>query len=145
MNSLVILWEIIAKQSIFVTSDSNQLICYDLFLAFYIHALMYHSFITTKCHIISFILYYSHAILYYSQRTTKGGLLIGEATVISETGRGCNDTHGIWSKEQVEAWKTIVNEVHAKGGIFFPKFGMLVEFPAKVIIDFSTMILDILS
>lgn len=60
-----------------------------------------------------------HAILYYSQRTTQGGLLIGEATVISETGRGYKDTPGIWTKEQVEAWKPIVNEVHAKGGIFF--------------------------
>ncbi|XP_015088993.1 12-oxophytodienoate reductase 1 [Solanum pennellii] len=60
-----------------------------------------------------------HAILYYSQRSTKGGLLIGEATVISETGKGCNDTPGIWTKDQVEAWKPIVNAVHDKGGIFF--------------------------
>ncbi|CBI39232.3 unnamed protein product, partial [Vitis vinifera] len=29
-----------------------------------------------------------HAILYYSQRTTQGGLLIAEATVVSDTGRG---------------------------------------------------------
>ncbi|KAJ1384373.1 NADH:flavin oxidoreductase/NADH oxidase, N-terminal [Sesbania bispinosa] len=47
-----------------------------------------------------------HAILYYSQRASKGGLLIAEAT-------------GIWTKEQVEAWKPIVDAVHAKGGIFF--------------------------
>ncbi|XP_060174462.1 12-oxophytodienoate reductase 1-like isoform X2 [Lycium barbarum] len=60
-----------------------------------------------------------HAILYYSQRTTKGGLLIAEATVISETAQGYKDTPGIWTKEQVEAWKPIVNAVHAKGGIFF--------------------------
>ncbi|XP_055808747.1 12-oxophytodienoate reductase 1 [Solanum dulcamara] len=60
-----------------------------------------------------------HAILYYSQRTTKGGLLIAEATVISETAIGYKDTPGIWTKEQVEAWKPIVNAVHAKGGIFF--------------------------
>nr|CAB3484612.1 unnamed protein product [Digitaria exilis] len=26
---------------------------------------------------------------------------------------------GIWSKEQVEAWKPVVDAVHAKGGIFF--------------------------
>ncbi|KAJ4713756.1 12-oxophytodienoate reductase [Melia azedarach] len=60
-----------------------------------------------------------HAILYYSQRTTKGGFLIAEASVVSETGRGYVHTPGIWSKEQVEAWKPIVNAVHAKGGIFF--------------------------
>jgi 12-oxophytodienoic acid reductase len=29
------------------------------------------------------------------------------------------DTPGIWTKEQVEEWKPIVDGVHAKGGIFF--------------------------
>ncbi|XP_077231543.1 12-oxophytodienoate reductase 2-like isoform X2 [Tasmannia lanceolata] len=29
------------------------------------------------------------------------------------------ETPGIWTKEQVEAWKPIVNAVHEKGGIFF--------------------------
>nr|XP_034903574.1 putative 12-oxophytodienoate reductase 11 isoform X2 [Populus alba] len=60
-----------------------------------------------------------HAILYYSQRTTEGGLLIAEATGISDTAQGYPHTPGIWTKEQVEAWKPIVDAVHAKGGIFF--------------------------
>ncbi|GMN45407.1 hypothetical protein TIFTF001_014601 [Ficus carica] len=60
-----------------------------------------------------------HSILYYSQRTTKGGLLISEATAVSETGRGYSDTPGIWTKEQVEAWRPFVDAVHAKGGVFF--------------------------
>ncbi|KAK3020794.1 hypothetical protein RJ639_047750 [Escallonia herrerae] len=60
-----------------------------------------------------------HAILYYSQRTTKGGLLIAEATGVSDTAQGYPETPGIWTKEQVEAWKPIVDAVHAKGGIFF--------------------------
>ncbi|KAF8411938.1 hypothetical protein HHK36_004496 [Tetracentron sinense] len=60
-----------------------------------------------------------HAILYYSQRTTKGGLLIAEATGVSDTAQGIPDTPGIWTKEQIEAWKPIVDAVHAKGGIFF--------------------------
>ncbi|XP_037485738.1 putative 12-oxophytodienoate reductase 11 isoform X1 [Triticum dicoccoides] len=60
-----------------------------------------------------------HAILYYQQRATKGGLLIAEATGVSDTAQGYKDTPGIWTKEQVEAWKPIVNGVHAKGGIFF--------------------------
>ncbi|KAI3417448.1 Oxidored_FMN domain-containing protein [Psidium guajava] len=60
-----------------------------------------------------------HAILYYSQRTSKGGLLITEATGVSDTAQGYPDTPGIWTKEQVEAWKPIVDAVHAKGGIFF--------------------------
>ncbi|KAK9929878.1 hypothetical protein M0R45_026951 [Rubus argutus] len=60
-----------------------------------------------------------HAILYYSQRASKGGLLITEATGVSDTAQGYPDTPGIWTKEQVEAWKPIVDAVHAKGGIFF--------------------------
>ncbi|XP_061354507.1 putative 12-oxophytodienoate reductase 11 isoform X2 [Gastrolobium bilobum] len=60
-----------------------------------------------------------HAILYYSQRTSKGGLLITEATGVSDTAQGLLHTPGIWTKEQVEAWKPIVDAVHAKGGIFF--------------------------
>ncbi|KAB2616850.1 12-oxophytodienoate reductase 11 [Pyrus ussuriensis x Pyrus communis] len=64
-----------------------------------------------------------HAILYYSQRTSNGGLLIAEATGISDTAQGYPDTPGIWTKEQVEAWKPIVDAVHAKGGIFFCQIG----------------------
>ncbi|KAI7978827.1 putative 12-oxophytodienoate reductase 11 [Camellia lanceoleosa] len=65
-----------------------------------------------------------HAILYYSQRTSKGGLLISEATGVSILHKvlfniNIHFTPGIWTKEQVEAWKPIVDAVHAKGGIFF--------------------------
>ncbi|MCL7028580.1 hypothetical protein MKW94_008665 [Papaver nudicaule] len=60
-----------------------------------------------------------HAILYYSQRTTNGGLLITEATGVSETAQGYPETPGIWTKEHVEAWKPIVQAVHDKGGLFF--------------------------
>ncbi|XP_056699396.1 putative 12-oxophytodienoate reductase 11 isoform X2 [Spinacia oleracea] len=56
-----------------------------------------------------------HAILYYSQRTSNGGLLISEATGVSVTAQGYPDTPGIWNREQVEAWKPIVDAVHAKG------------------------------
>uniref|UniRef100_A0A3Q7IV25 NADH:flavin oxidoreductase/NADH oxidase N-terminal domain-containing protein n=1 Tax=Solanum lycopersicum TaxID=4081 RepID=A0A3Q7IV25_SOLLC len=54
-----------------------------------------------------------------SHRTTKGGLLIAEATKVSDTTQGYTDTPGIWTKEQVESWKPIVNAVHDKEGIFF--------------------------
>ncbi|KAH7524887.1 hypothetical protein FEM48_Zijuj06G0166800 [Ziziphus jujuba var. spinosa] len=60
-----------------------------------------------------------HAILYYSQRTSKAGLLISEATGVSDTSLGFPNMPGIWTKEQVEAWKPVVGAVHAKGGIFF--------------------------
>ncbi|RZC64341.1 hypothetical protein C5167_008029 [Papaver somniferum] len=60
-----------------------------------------------------------HAALYYSQRTTNGGLLITEATGVSETAQGYPETPGFWTKEHVEAWKPIVQAVHDKGGLFF--------------------------
>jgi 2,4-dienoyl-CoA reductase-like NADH-dependent reductase (Old Yellow Enzyme family) len=60
-----------------------------------------------------------HAVLYYSQRASKGGLLIAEATGVSDTAQGYPDTPGVWTKEQVEAWKPIVDAVHAKGATFF--------------------------
>ncbi|XWS14362.1 hypothetical protein CRYUN_Cryun35bG0002900 [Craigia yunnanensis] len=60
-----------------------------------------------------------HALFYYSQRTTQGGFLVGEASGISETAQGCPNTPGIWTEEQVKAWKPIVHAVHEKGGIFF--------------------------
>lgn len=64
-----------------------------------------------------------HAVLYYSQRTSKGGLLISEAAGVSNTAQGYPMTPGIWTKEQVEAWKPIVDAVHAKGGVFFCQIG----------------------
>ncbi|KAL0384635.1 UNVERIFIED_CONTAM: putative 12-oxophytodienoate reductase 11 [Sesamum radiatum] len=60
-----------------------------------------------------------HEAVYFSQRATKGGLLIAEATGVSDTAQGYQDTPGIWTKEHVEAWKPIVDAVHQKGGIFF--------------------------
>lgn len=60
-----------------------------------------------------------HAIEYYSQRTTKGGLLISESNGACDISQGFPNMPGIWTKEQVEAWKPIVNAVHEKGGVFF--------------------------
>ncbi|KAJ0235933.1 putative 12-oxophytodienoate reductase-like protein 1 [Hirschfeldia incana] len=60
-----------------------------------------------------------HAALYYSQRATPGGLLISEATGVSETAMAYHDMPGIWTKEQIEAWKPIVDAVHSNGAVFF--------------------------
>ncbi|KAL0016787.1 hypothetical protein SO802_003856 [Lithocarpus litseifolius] len=59
-----------------------------------------------------------HAALYYSQRAKKGGFLIGEASGISDTAQGYPNTPGVWTREQVEAWKPIVSAVHEKGCFF---------------------------
>lgn len=55
---------------------------------------------------------------YYAQRATVG-LIISEATVISKQANGWLNTPGIYSDEQAQAWKQVVNAVHAKGTPFF--------------------------
>ncbi|MCG2579012.1 alkene reductase [Dechloromonas sp. XY25] len=52
---------------------------------------------------------------YYRQRASAG-LIVAEASPISPTAQGYLDTPGIWSAEQVEAWKAVTGAVHAEGG-----------------------------
>ncbi|GBQ85685.1 alkene reductase [Asaia krungthepensis] len=52
---------------------------------------------------------------YYAQRA-EAGLIISEATGISREGLGWPYAPGIWSQEQVEAWKPVTKAVHDKGG-----------------------------
>jgi N-ethylmaleimide reductase len=52
---------------------------------------------------------------YYAQRASAG-LLITEASQISAEGQGYLDTPGIYSAEQVAAWKRVTDAVHAAGG-----------------------------
>ena len=56
---------------------------------------------------------------YYAQRASDGGYIIGEATNISVTSRGWLGAPGLYSDQQVEGWKKIVNAVHAKGAHMF--------------------------
>ncbi|OKS88112.1 alkene reductase [Mucilaginibacter polytrichastri] len=56
---------------------------------------------------------------YYAQRTTYGGLIIAEATVVSETGHGYYGAPGIYTIEHVAGWKKVTEAVHAKGGKIF--------------------------
>ena len=51
---------------------------------------------------------------YYAQRASAG-LIIAEATVISKQGIGWRNSPGIYSDEQIEAWKKVVDAIHAKG------------------------------
>lgn len=56
---------------------------------------------------------------YYSQRATQGGFMIAEATQATSSGQGYPATPGIYSDDQINAWKKITNAVHEKGGIIF--------------------------
>jgi 2,4-dienoyl-CoA reductase-like NADH-dependent reductase (Old Yellow Enzyme family) len=52
---------------------------------------------------------------YYSQRA-GAGLIIAEATGISQEGLGWPAAPGVWSAEQVEAWKPVTEAVHKADG-----------------------------
>ena len=52
---------------------------------------------------------------YYVQRASAG-LIISEATSVTPRGVGYAATPGIWSGEQTEGWKKIVDAVHMAGG-----------------------------
>ena len=55
---------------------------------------------------------------YYAQRASAG-LIISEATQISQQGQGYAWTPGIHSDEQIEGWKAVSSAVHDKGGRIF--------------------------
>ncbi len=55
------------------------------------------------------------AIEYYGQRASPG-LLITEASKVSQQGQGYQDTPGIYTKEQVAGWRKVTDRVHERGG-----------------------------
>ncbi len=52
---------------------------------------------------------------YYAQRASAG-LIISEATGISQQGLGWPYAPGIWSEEQVATWRPVTDAVHQAGG-----------------------------
>jgi 2,4-dienoyl-CoA reductase-like NADH-dependent reductase (Old Yellow Enzyme family) len=55
---------------------------------------------------------------YYAQRSSAG-LLVTEATTISEEANGWNESPGIYTDEMTEGWKLTTEAVHKKGGVIF--------------------------
>jgi N-ethylmaleimide reductase len=55
---------------------------------------------------------------YYGQRASAG-LLVSEATQVSQQGQGYQDTPGIYSKQQVAGWRKVTDRVHERGGRIF--------------------------
>jgi 2,4-dienoyl-CoA reductase-like NADH-dependent reductase (Old Yellow Enzyme family) len=55
---------------------------------------------------------------YYVQRSSAG-LLITEATTISEEANGWNKSPGIYTDQMTEGWKQITKAVHDKSGVIF--------------------------
>ncbi|WP_309684233.1 alkene reductase [Polaromonas sp.] len=52
---------------------------------------------------------------YYAQRASAG-LLITEATAISQQGQGYADVPGLYGTEQLDGWKKVTQAVHGAGG-----------------------------
>jgi NADPH2 dehydrogenase len=61
----------------------------------------------------------TYAAEYYAQRSSDGGLLISEGAFIAHEAGGIARVPGIYSPEQIAAWKVITDAVHAKGGYIF--------------------------
>ncbi len=55
---------------------------------------------------------------YYRQRASAG-LIISEGIPISPQGVGYAQVPGLWSQQQVDAWKPVTSAVHAAGGRIF--------------------------
>ena len=55
------------------------------------------------------------AVEHYRQRASAG-LIITEASQISPMGQGYLDTPGIYTPEQVAAWRKVTDAIHAAGG-----------------------------
>src|SRR5208282_1932982 len=49
----------------------------------------------------------------------SAGLIISEATSVAPAGVGYPHTPGVWSAQQVEGWRKIVEGVHRAGGLMF--------------------------
>ncbi|KPW59926.1 NADH:flavin oxidoreductase/NADH oxidase family protein [Pseudomonas caricapapayae] len=55
---------------------------------------------------------------YYAQRASAG-LIITEATQISPQAQGYQNTPGLYTSEQIAAWRKVTDAVHAAGGRIF--------------------------
>jgi N-ethylmaleimide reductase len=55
---------------------------------------------------------------YYRQRASAG-LIVSEATNISQQGKGYAFTPGIYTDDQVAGWRIVTDEVHAASGLIF--------------------------
>ena len=56
---------------------------------------------------------------YYAQRAPHAGLIVSEATQISQEAQGYAWTPGIHSEAQIEGWRLVTDAVHSAGGRIF--------------------------
>ncbi|MWK60307.1 alkene reductase, partial [Pseudomonas otitidis] len=63
---------------------------------------------------------------YYAQRASvKGTLLISEATLISPRAGAYTNAPGIWSEEQIQAWREVTDAVHEEESYMYAQLWAL--------------------
>lgn len=64
--------------------------------------------------------------VYYTQRAkVPGTLLITEGTMVGPQAGGYDNVPGVWSDEQIGAWKEITDSVHAAGSFIIMQLGAI--------------------
>ncbi|WP_433836214.1 alkene reductase [Flavobacterium anhuiense] len=58
------------------------------------------------------------AVVYYKQRSTAG-LIISEGINISQQAKGSPFTPGLFTQEQIKAWKKVTDAVHEQGSVIY--------------------------
>ncbi|KAJ7871137.1 hypothetical protein B0H14DRAFT_3083814 [Mycena olivaceomarginata] len=77
-----------------------------------------------------------HVAEYYEQRSgTPGSLIISEATLIAERAGAARSAPGIWSDDQIAAWKKITDKVHAKGSFMYLQLSCRGKYPLRLASD----------
>lgn len=61
----------------------------------------------------------TNAMADYYERRADAGLIITEGTMISPDARGYTNTPGIFTQEQINAWRKVTTKVHQRNGRIF--------------------------
>jgi 2,4-dienoyl-CoA reductase-like NADH-dependent reductase (Old Yellow Enzyme family) len=61
----------------------------------------------------------TEAMAAYYGRRADAGLIITEATLVSQDGQGYPNTPGLYTQAQIDGWKNVTQRVHQNGGKIF--------------------------
>lgn len=61
----------------------------------------------------------TEAMAAYYGRRADAGLIISEATLVSQDGQGYPNTPGLYTQAQIDGWKKVTQRVHQNGGKIF--------------------------
>ncbi|ANB15040.1 Oye3p [Sugiyamaella lignohabitans] len=83
---------------------------------------------------------------YYEQRASRAGtLIVTEATLIAPQAGGYENVPGIWSQEQIKAWKSVMNKINGKKSYAFMQLWALGRVAHQDILDKEGVASDVVS